>query len=72
MSRVSRRCLIEKTGVTLAKNLESGVAYRAFYFNPATGKQHDVGDVTQDAAGTWQPPIAPTIADWIMVVEKKI
>ena len=53
------------------KNLESGVAYQAFYFNPATGKEHAVGDVTPDATGTWQPPVIPTFADWILVLEKK-
>jgi len=53
------------------KKLESGVAYRALYFNPATGKQHEAVEVTPDPTGTWQPPITPTFADWIMVLEKK-
>jgi hypothetical protein len=53
------------------KNLESGVAYRASYFNPVTGKQHEAVEVAPDVTGTWQPPITPTFADWIMVLEKK-
>ena len=53
------------------KSLESGVAYRAFYFNPATGKQYEPVEVTPDPTGLWQPPITPTFADWIMVLEKK-
>jgi hypothetical protein len=53
------------------KNLESGVAYQAFYFNPATGKEHQGGEVAADATGTWQAPVTPTFADWILVLEKK-
>jgi hypothetical protein len=53
------------------KNLEPGVAYRASYFDPVTGKRHEPVEITPDAAGTWQAPITPTFADWIMVVEKK-
>ena len=53
------------------KGLESGVAYRAFYFDPVAGKRHEAVEVTPDATGTWQAPITPTFADWIMVLEKK-
>ena len=51
--------------------LESGVGYTSFYFDPATGKQHELGKVEPDAAGTWQPPLQPTFADWVLVLEKK-
>jgi len=53
------------------KSLEPGIAYHAFYFNPATGKQYESVEVTPDAGGTWLPPVSPTFADWILVVEKK-
>ena len=53
------------------KNLESGVAYQAFYFSPATGKERKLGAVALDPTGDWRPPITPTLADWILVVEKK-
>jgi len=52
------------------KSLESGVAYRAFYFDPSTGKQRDLGKVEPDATGTWQAPLTPTFKDWVMVLEK--
>lgn len=52
------------------KSLESGVAYRAFYFDPTIGKEHDLGKVVSDATGTWQAPLAPTFADWVMVLER--
>lgn len=51
--------------------LESGIAYEAFYFNPSNGKQHMIGKVVPEAAGTWQAPVSPTFADWILVLEKK-
>ena len=54
------------------KNLEPDVAYRAFYFNPATGKRRrEVGEVTPDSSGTWRPPIVPTLGDWVLVLERK-
>ena len=51
--------------------LEPTVAYRAYYFDPASDKQHDIGDVNADSAGTWAAPLTPTFADWILVIEKK-
>jgi hypothetical protein len=53
------------------KDLESGVRYRAFYFDPKSGKEHDLGDVNPDSTGTWPAPITPTFADWVLVLEKK-
>jgi hypothetical protein len=53
------------------KNLEPGVTYRAFYFNPAVGKQVEAGMAAPDATGSWQPPLLPTFADWVIVLEKK-
>jgi hypothetical protein len=53
------------------KGLEAGIPYAAYYFNPATGVQRDLGKVEPDIAGTWQAPITPTFADWILVLEKK-
>jgi hypothetical protein len=54
------------------KSLESGINYRAFYFDPVSGKQHETLEVIPDATGTWQAPITPTFADWILVLEKKV
>jgi len=52
-------------------SLERDVAYRAYYFDPATGKRRDVGEAKPDSSGTWQAPLTPTFADWILVLEKK-
>jgi hypothetical protein len=53
------------------KSIETGVSYRAFYFDPKSGKEHNLDDVTPDSAGSWKPPMAPTFADWVLVLEKK-
>jgi len=52
------------------KDLESGVVYQAFLFEPASGKRHDMGKVTPDSTGAWQPSLLPTFADWVIVLEK--
>jgi hypothetical protein len=53
------------------KGLESGVSYRALFFDPRTGENHLIGDVTPDTAGTWRTPILPTFEQWVIVLEKK-
>jgi hypothetical protein len=53
------------------KNLESGLTYRAFFFNPRTGEEHSVGQVRPDAAGSWQAPLLPPFAQWLLVLEKE-
>ncbi|HUZ45675.1 MAG TPA: DUF4038 domain-containing protein [Terriglobia bacterium] len=51
--------------------LESGTTYRAFFFNPRTGKEQALEDVTADGTGAWQVPITPTLEQWLVVLEKK-
>jgi hypothetical protein len=53
------------------QSIEAGVSYRAFYFDPKSGKEHDLGDVAPDSAGSWTPQRTPTFADWVLVLEKK-
>jgi len=59
------------------KNLEPGVSYRAFLFNPADGEETDLGLVVPDAEGTWplltgadgvRRPL-PIYQDWVLVLE---
>lgn len=54
----------------LIKELEPGVRYRALLFNPVNGKEHPVGDVNPDGAGTWRPPVFPIFQDWVLVLNK--
>jgi hypothetical protein len=56
----------------MVKNIEQGVPYRAFYFDPKSAKEHDLGGVTPDSDGSWKPPMPPTFADWVLVLAKKI
>lgn len=54
----------------LVKALEKDVNYRAFFFNPATGKEKIIGPVTLEPSGDWRPPVFPIYQDWILVIEK--
>jgi len=52
------------------KGLEREVLYRAYYFDPCTGAQYDIGNVTADENGNWKPANPPPEAhDWIMTLE---
>jgi hypothetical protein len=49
--------------------LESEVDYRAYYFDPCTGKDVALGRATPDAEGRWEAPIPPECHDWVLVLE---
>jgi len=51
------------------KGIEPDVTYRAFYFDPRNGKEYDVGTVSPNERGEWQPPKPPIIQDWVLVME---
>jgi hypothetical protein len=53
----------------VVKALEADVSYRAFYFDPISGGETDLGDVTPDSTGTWQAPMLPVCQDWVLVLE---
>jgi len=53
-----------------AVNIEAGVSYRAFYFDPRDGAEHPVGLAQPDAEGTWQLPAQPELRDWVLVMER--
>jgi hypothetical protein len=54
----------------VVRAIEPSVRYRAYYFDPCTGLSHELGDVTPDAAASWQPPALPPEAhDWLIVLE---
>ena len=54
------------------KRLEPGLRYQALFFDPRTGKEHPIGEVTPDPEGSWTSPITPTFEQWVIVLEKKI
>lgn len=51
-----------------AVTVEAGTSYAAYFLNPRTGAQVDVGSV-QDASGKWAIPRKPTMEDWLLVLE---
>lgn len=53
------------------KGIEQGVAYRASYLDPRRGREYDVGIVTPNEEGEWQPPKPKIIQDWVLVMEAK-
>ncbi|MGQ9597411.1 MAG: putative collagen-binding domain-containing protein [Thermoproteota archaeon] len=46
------------------------VDYRAFYFDPKTGKRYNIGKVIPDENGEWKPPLPVTLQDWVLVLER--
>jgi Protein of unknown function (DUF4038)/Domain of unknown function (DUF5060) len=50
--------------------LESGVNYQAFFFNPRTAERTAIGPVQAGAGGEWQAPLLPTFEQWIIVLEQ--
>ena len=52
------------------KKLERGANYKAFFFDPRTGKERAIGSAIPDVAGDWQLPVLPTMEEWVVVLEK--
>ncbi|MGB9683284.1 MAG: hypothetical protein ACPL1I_09955, partial [bacterium] len=61
------------------KDIEEGVSYRAYLFNPANGNEIDIGNVIPNEDGRWQLPELvkgsgfrlPIYQDWILVLEAR-
>ena len=60
---VPTRCIVTVCGI------EPGARYRAAWFDPRRGSEHDAGTVAPDDGGRWQPPRPPIIQDWVLVLE---
>ena len=57
-------------GKLIVKQLEPGVAYHGFYFDPKTGREYDLGPVSGDAQGEYVIPKQPILQDWLVVLER--
>ena len=61
------------------KEIEEGISYRGYLFNPANGRELDIGNVIPDGEGKWQLPELvegsgvrlPIYQDWILVLEAR-
>jgi len=56
-------------GGVFVTQLEPGIRYRAFYFNPKDGQEVDLGEVAS-TEGRWQAPLTPIMHDWVLVLER--
>jgi len=54
------------------REMERGVTYRAYYFDPITGQEYDLGTATADVQNRWQAPNVPLAQDWVLVLERAV
>jgi hypothetical protein len=52
------------------RDLEPGVKYRAFWFDPVSGRETRIGDVDPSPGGTWRLPVMPGVWDFVLVLER--
>ncbi len=57
------------SGQARLQNLDTSAVYRAFWFDPKTGKEYPISEVRPDAAGTCGLPRPPIFQDWVVVIE---
>lgn len=50
--------------------LENGIRYRAFFWDPRNGNEHNLGEVIPDSQNAWSIPIQPELKDWVVILEK--
>lgn len=64
-------CWVVHRGQLTVRELEAGVRYRATYFDPKRGVEHEIGVVAGDDSGCWTPPKPPVFQDWVLVLENR-
>jgi len=74
-ARIPGQCLIVYIllgrGAVTVKGLEPGAPHRAFYFDPATGEEYDLGLAEPDAQGRWTTSgMPPLYQDLVLVIER--
>jgi len=50
-------------------NLENGVCYNTFFWNPRTAESLPIGQVSSRHKSVWHVPPLPTKEDWLLVME---
>jgi hypothetical protein len=50
-------------------SLEKEIRYRAFYWDPRTACEYDLGSVEPDSDGSWRVPVQPEMKDWVLILE---
>jgi hypothetical protein len=51
------------------QKLDPAARYRAFFWDPRSGEEHPLGEVTSDPQGAWTIPWQPELSDWVVVLE---
>ncbi len=51
-------------------DIEPNARYRAYFFDPRTGKDVAIGPVEPDPDGLWPVPRKPSMDDWVLVLER--
>jgi hypothetical protein len=49
---------------------EPGARYRAFFWNPRCGEEHELGLVPDAGEASWTIPAQPELKDWVVVLER--
>ncbi|MDO8686354.1 MAG: DUF4038 domain-containing protein [Clostridiales bacterium] len=52
----------------IIRELEKGIIYRAFFFDPVTGDEYGIGEVTADENGNWQSPSMSKLMPGVVLV----
>ncbi|MAE67244.1 MAG: hypothetical protein CMJ18_23530 [Phycisphaeraceae bacterium] len=52
------------------RDLELDASYRAFWFDPMSGEETDIGVIRGDDHGDWKSPPMPVYKEWILVLER--
>jgi len=53
------------------KGIESGISYRAFFFNPKNGREYPLGKVKTAGEENWRVPTPTIMRDWVLVLERE-
>ena len=63
-------CWAAFSGKMRVTRLEPGAVYHAFFFDPKTGQEHDLGTAQGDDAGEFVVPKPSILQDWVLVLER--
>ncbi|UVI27412.1 apiosidase-like domain-containing protein [Paenibacillus spongiae] len=58
-------------GGVLVKQIEQDSRYRAYYYDPISGEDHDLGKVVPNEQGEWRSGATTAFQDWVLVLEKE-
>ena len=49
--------------------IENNVKYTAWFWDPGSGEENEIGIVEPDDHGRWQIPLQPRFSDWVLVLD---